>query len=70
MVFGNGEGTKEECEAMYRQADKRAKPELSQSKIASVIMGVPGWSVNEPDATHCQIAHRIAREIIHELQSK
>lgn len=38
--------------------------ELSQSRLASAIMGVPGWSVSEPDATHSQIAHRIAREII------
>lgn len=45
-----------------KYSDKR--PAISQVKIASVIMGVPGWHVSEPDATHSQIAHRIAREVI------
>lgn len=58
----------EEMAACARDAD-RWRAGLSQSKIASAVMGVPGWSVSEPGASHSQIAHRIAREIITAIQT-
>jgi hypothetical protein len=48
-------------------ADRNYAVRFSQSKIASAIMGTPGWAISEPDATNSQIAHRIAREIINTL---